>query len=96
MAKLDDIVAFLDRELRVNKFTDSSHNGLQVANRGTVRRVCCGVDASLEFFEAAQRKGRRVSVVSTIRTQPPMVADDLRPMPAICRWTPTRGTAITP
>ena len=57
MAKLDDIVAFLDRELRVNKFTDSSHNGLQVANRGTVRRVCCGVDASLEFFEAAQRKG---------------------------------------
>ena len=30
------------------------------------------------LVEAAQRKGRRVSVVSTIRTQPPMVADDLR------------------
>ena len=29
-------------------------------------------------MEAAQRKGRRVSVVSTIRTQPPMVSDDLR------------------
>jgi uncharacterized LabA/DUF88 family protein len=28
--------------------------------------------------EAAQRKGRRVSIVSTIRTQPPMVADELR------------------
>jgi uncharacterized LabA/DUF88 family protein len=30
------------------------------------------------LVEAAQRKGRRVSVVSTIRTQPPMVADELR------------------
>ena len=30
------------------------------------------------LVEAAQRKGRRVSVVSTIRTQPPMIADDLR------------------
>jgi uncharacterized LabA/DUF88 family protein len=30
------------------------------------------------LVEAAQRKGRRVSVVSTIRTQPPMVSDDLR------------------
>jgi uncharacterized LabA/DUF88 family protein len=28
--------------------------------------------------EAVQKKGRRVSVVSTIRTQPPMVADELR------------------
>jgi uncharacterized LabA/DUF88 family protein len=30
------------------------------------------------LVEAAQRKGRRVSVVSTIRTQPPMVSDELR------------------
>jgi uncharacterized LabA/DUF88 family protein len=30
------------------------------------------------LVEAAQRKGRRVSVVSTIRSQPPMVADELR------------------
>jgi uncharacterized LabA/DUF88 family protein len=30
------------------------------------------------LVEAAQRKGRRVSIVSTIRTQPPMVADELR------------------
>jgi uncharacterized LabA/DUF88 family protein len=31
-----------------------------------------------KLVEAVQRKGRRVSVVSTIRTQPPMVSDDLR------------------
>ena len=30
------------------------------------------------LVEAVQRQGRRVSVVSTIRTQPPMIADELR------------------
>jgi uncharacterized LabA/DUF88 family protein len=30
------------------------------------------------LVEAVQRKGVRVSVVSTVRTQPPMVSDDLR------------------
>ncbi len=32
----------------------------------------------VSLVEAIQRKGVRVSVVSTIRTQPPMIADDLR------------------
>jgi uncharacterized LabA/DUF88 family protein len=30
------------------------------------------------LVEAIQRKGRKVSVVSTLATQPPMIADDLR------------------
>jgi len=30
------------------------------------------------MVEAVQRRGRRVSIVSTIRTSPPMVADELR------------------
>ncbi|MEP3279716.1 MAG: NYN domain-containing protein [Stappiaceae bacterium] len=30
------------------------------------------------LVEAVQRKGRKVSVVSTLQTQPPMIADDLR------------------
>ena len=30
------------------------------------------------LVEAAQRKGRRVTVVSTIRSKPPMIADELR------------------
>lgn len=30
------------------------------------------------LVEALQRKGRKVSVVSTMQTQPPMIADDLR------------------
>ena len=52
MTQLARIGKFLDRELRVDEFTDSSHNGVQVASSGRVRRVCCGVDASMEFFEA--------------------------------------------
>jgi dinuclear metal center YbgI/SA1388 family protein len=58
MAALDRITAFLDRELRVQDFaSDSSHNGLQVQSSGRVTRVCCGVDASLEFFREARRRG---------------------------------------
>ena len=54
---LRQIVEFLDRELRPGDFTDRSHNGLQVENDGHVRKVCCGVSASLEFFEAARERG---------------------------------------
>jgi len=31
-----------------------------------------------KLVEALQRRGRKVSVVSTVQTQPPMIADDLR------------------
>ncbi len=52
------IVEALDGELRLAAFRDDSHNGLQVASRsGQVTRVCCGVDASLPFFEAAAAEG---------------------------------------
>jgi dinuclear metal center YbgI/SA1388 family protein len=57
MAALKTIVAFLDDELRITEFKDSSHNGLQVENTGRIRKVCCGVDASMETFVAAQAKG---------------------------------------
>jgi dinuclear metal center YbgI/SA1388 family protein len=54
---LSRIVRFLDKELRIGDFKDSSHNGLQVENSGKVTRICCGVDASLAFFEQAARRG---------------------------------------
>ncbi len=47
----------MDTELEIAKFRDSSNNGLQVANSGRVRRICCGVDASLQFFEEAKSRG---------------------------------------
>jgi len=54
------------------------------------------------LVEAVQRKGVRVTVVSTIKSQPPMVADELRRqadiflelqdlVPSICRSHPNRG-----
>lgn len=57
MATLDKITQFLDGELRVADFSDVSHNGLQVGGKGRVKRVCCGVDASLDFFRAAAERG---------------------------------------
>ncbi|MBM4142576.1 MAG: hypothetical protein FJ225_03135 [Lentisphaerae bacterium] len=60
--KLQALVRYLDRELAIGKFQDSSRNGLQVANSGRVRRACFGVDACLEFFEAAARAGAGLAV----------------------------------
>jgi dinuclear metal center YbgI/SA1388 family protein len=57
MADIGKIAAFLDKELRISEFSDSSNNGLQVGNSGSAAKVCCGVDASMEFFmEASRRK----------------------------------------
>lgn len=53
MESLTDMIAFLNRELKLECFQDVSHNGLQVENTGSIKRICCGVDASMEFFEAA-------------------------------------------
>lgn len=53
MSLLQTLTSTLDNELRLSEFTDASHNGLQVANSGKVTRICCGVDASLEFLHAA-------------------------------------------
>lgn len=57
MADLHRIVDFLNRQMRIREFEDASHNGLQVENSGKVRKICCGVDASMEFFEKARARG---------------------------------------
>ncbi len=57
MVALHRITAFLDQELDPAAFEDSSHNGLQVENSGAIRKVCVGVDASLDFFEKALQQG---------------------------------------
>jgi dinuclear metal center YbgI/SA1388 family protein len=56
MAELKQVVSFLDGLLKSVKIEDSSHNGLQVENSGQVTRICAGVDASLEFFDAAHNR----------------------------------------
>ena len=62
---LADIVRELDRLLRPEDFVnDVSHNGLQVegASQG-VTRLCCGVDATPAFYEAALARGAQLLLV---------------------------------
>lgn len=62
-ASLRSIVSYLDCELKVREISDSSNNGLQVENSGRIRKVCCGVDASLEFFAEAKKRGADMLIV---------------------------------
>lgn len=65
MASLQEIVAFLDAELRIAEIPDYSGavNGLQLANEGTVTKVAAAVDASLPVVEAAVEAGADLLVV---------------------------------
>ena len=52
-----DITRFLDDTLRADAIRDTSNNGLQIANDGTVSQVAVGVDASLRFLKEAAAQG---------------------------------------
>ena len=55
MAKLDEIVEFLDEELKTSEIPDYSgaHNGLQLQNGGAITKVGAAVDASLPVIQKA-------------------------------------------
>ena len=59
MATLDELVAFMDRELNLAAIPDypGAVNGLQLANGGEVGRIVTAVDASLAVVEAAAAGG---------------------------------------
>lgn len=63
--KLQEIVAFLDRELRPAEIEDypGAHNGLQLENGGEVTRVACAVDAGEAVIDAAAAAGADLLVV---------------------------------
>ena len=65
MADLREIVAFLDRELRVSSIPDyaGAVNGLQLANEGRVERIVAAVDASLPVIQAAAAGGPGLLIV---------------------------------
>jgi dinuclear metal center YbgI/SA1388 family protein len=65
MASLQEIVFFLDAELRIAEIPDyaGAVNGLQLANGGTVTKVAAAVDASLPVVEAAVAAGADLLVV---------------------------------
>jgi len=65
MADLNEIVAYLDAELRVSEIKDypGAMNGLQLANNGVVTRIFSAVDASLAVVEEAAVSGGGLLIV---------------------------------
>lgn len=65
MVSLDELVAFLDRELKTASIPDypGAMNGLQLANGGQVGRIVAAVDASLPVIEAAAAGGPGLLIV---------------------------------
>lgn len=55
MAKLNDIVKFLNKELKIKSIKDSSMNGLQVKCKSQVNRIGFAVDGCLSTFELAKK-----------------------------------------
>lgn len=65
MAKLTEVVAFLEKELNTVAIPDypGAHNGLQLENAGEVSRVACAVDASLPVIQKAVAAGADLLLV---------------------------------
>lgn len=63
MARRDEIVAFANELLEVERYPEFGLPGLQVAGADEVRRIACGVSCSLELFERAAAAGAQLVVV---------------------------------
>lgn len=65
MVNLDEVVNFLDDELKTSSISDypGAINGLQLANGGQIARVVAAVDASLSVIKAAASGGPGLLIV---------------------------------
>ena len=63
VARRDEIVAFANRLLEVEKWQEFAPPGLQVVGSDEVMRIACGVSASLELFERATAAGAELVLV---------------------------------
>ena len=65
MIALQEIVGYLDEELRISEVSDyaGALNGLQLANNGNVTKVGAAVDASLPVFKEAVSQGVDLLIV---------------------------------
>jgi uncharacterized LabA/DUF88 family protein len=66
------------RKVRGNMDIELAVDALEIAEHVDQIVIFSGDGDFTTLVEALQRKGRKVSVVSTMATQPPMIADDLR------------------
>ena len=63
MARRDEILAFADALLEVERFPEYGRPGLQVLGADEVTRIACGVSSSLERFERAAAAGAELLLV---------------------------------
>jgi len=63
VARRDDIVAFANVLLEVEKWQEFAPPGLQVVGADEVTHIACGVSASLELFERAAATGAELVLV---------------------------------
>lgn len=63
MASLDEIVAYANKLLEVERFPEYGMPGLQVVGADEVTKVVCGVSASRELFERAAAAGAQLVLV---------------------------------
>ncbi|MBO6103017.1 MAG: Nif3-like dinuclear metal center hexameric protein, partial [Opitutales bacterium] len=65
MAKLGDILEFLNGFVRLKDFTDfpGSYNGLQFENSGDIKKVAAAVDCGIAEVEAAAKWGANLLMV---------------------------------
>ncbi len=63
MADRDTIIEFLNGIYKIEEWSDSSMNGLQVEGDDNVTGIALGVDASLELFEKAKENNMNFVVV---------------------------------
>ena len=64
-ASLEAIVKYCDRLLRIEEVNDydGAFNGLQVQNRGTIKRIAAAVDATLSTARLAVEEGANLLIV---------------------------------
>jgi len=63
MAKVKDVVKFLNNYLRIKEIKDSSRNGLQVKGKKNVSKIAFTENASLDTFEMAKKAGADLIIV---------------------------------
>jgi putative NIF3 family GTP cyclohydrolase 1 type 2 len=65
MVSLDEVVAYLDAELKTAAISDypGAMNGLQLTNVGKIGRIVAAVDASLPVVQAAAEGGPGLLIV---------------------------------
>jgi uncharacterized LabA/DUF88 family protein len=66
------------RKLKANMDIELAVDAMEIAEHVDHVVLFSGDGDFRRLVEAIQRKGKKVSVISTLQTQPPMIADDLR------------------